>query len=120
MTDWERVCRALADAGHPEFEYEEGETVIPGLSGEWVVGRVPRSAFESLDPEEEPSSVWSRLVGALPVRCVPTDPERAPSGVRRVAADHGLDVVVVSVNSGGVRVALCDPDCRPDHDQPHR
>lgn len=35
MPDWERVGRELREAGYCGFEFESGDTAVPGLSGEW-------------------------------------------------------------------------------------
>jgi len=118
MTDWSRVLEDLAEAGSPRFEFDSGDTAIPSLSGEWVVGRVPRDsfAFENEDPDDGPVAT---LVGLFPVTSTPTDPALAPDPVRRVAAAHDLDVVVVSGDDEAVWTALCDPETRAPHDRPH-
>jgi len=107
MVDWEQVARDLADAGYPEFEYDEGETAVPGLSGSWLVGRVERDG----EPKREsPPWPWN-LLDAVPFgAAVPTDPAYAPDSILRIAERHEVDVVVVSAGSDWVRIALVAPD----------
>jgi hypothetical protein len=110
--DWERVRRELRDAGYPGFEFDAGETAVPGLSGEWVIGEVEREG--RLRRGAQPW--WIRLLDALPGgSAVTTDPAVTPKEMRDVADRHGLTVVIVSVGDGTVRIAVCDP---AEHDQP--
>ena len=105
MTHWEHVKQDLKRAGYSGFEFDSGETAVPGLSGEWVVGTIPRE--EELKHENQP--LWIRIL-ALPGRsAVDAAPENAPERIRNVAAEHGLDVVILSVSADEARVALCDP-----------
>lgn len=108
MTDWERVTTDLREAGYPGFAFDSGETAVPGLSGEWVVGQIPREG--ALKCENQ--SLLLRVCDALSVGggAVSADPEDAPEGVRRIADRHGLDVVIVDVSRKSVRVALRDPE----------
>ena len=111
-TDWERVRRELRDAGFPGFEFSAGETAVPGLSGEWVVGEVERDGRLRRGAQ----SWWIRLLDALPGgSAVTTDPKAAPSEIRDVADRHGLVVIIVSVTDQTVRIAVCDPAA---HDKP--
>ena len=110
--DWERVQQELRDTGFPGFEFGAGETAVPGLSGEWVIGEVERDGRLRRGAQ----SRWVRLLDALPGgSAVTTDPTAAPEGVRDVADRHGLAVVIVSVTDETVRVAVCDPAA---HDAP--
>lgn len=106
MTDWERVKEDLRDAGYPGFAFDSGQTAVPGLSGEWVVGRIPREG--RLQRENQPLLV--RICDALPGNggAVSTNPEYAPERVRTVAAQHELEVVILSARAESVRIALCD------------
>ena len=111
-TDWDRVRRELRDAGFPGFTFDAGETAVPGLSGEWMVGEVERA--ERLRRRAQPLPV--RLLDALPGgAAVAVDPEDAPDAIREVADRHGLTVVIVSVTDETARVAVCDP---AEHDEP--
>lgn len=111
-TDWERVRRELREAEVSGFEFDAGETAVPGLSGEWVIGEIERE--QGL--RHGAQSVWIRLFDALPGGNVITaDPNAAPVEIRDVADRHGLVVVIVSVTDRTVRVAVCDP---AEHDEP--
>ena len=106
MVDWEQVERDLEEAGYSGFEFDSGKTAVPGLSGSWLVGKIGREG--RLKRENLPYP-W-KLLDALPFgAAVPTDPEFAPDGIRRVADAHGLNVVITSVGNDWVRVALVDP-----------
>ena len=105
MTDWERVKKELREAGYCGFEFESGDTAVPGLSGEWVAGDIVRE--ENLTREKQP--LWIRLFDALPgVAGIATDPEYAPESVREIAHHQGLEVAIVSVSGNEVHIALCD------------
>lgn len=107
MVDWEQVERDLDDAGYSNFEFDAGETAVPGLSGSWLVGKVEREGESTRENLPYP---W-RLLDALPfVSAVPTDPELAPDSVVRIAEEYGLDVVVTSVGSDWLRIALVEAD----------
>ncbi|SEH63246.1 hypothetical protein SAMN05192561_11616 [Halopenitus malekzadehii] len=106
MTDWERVRKELKEAGYSGFEFDSGETAVPGLSGEWVVGTIPREA--SLKHENQP--LWIRILDPLPGGdTVEADPENAPKSIRNIATEHGLEVVIFTVSADEARIALCDP-----------
>ncbi|WP_233127149.1 hypothetical protein [Halorubrum sp. SD612] len=62
MTDWERVRQELKEAGYSGFEFDSGDTAVPGLSGEWVSGNLPREG--GLKHENQP--LWIRILDALP------------------------------------------------------
>lgn len=106
MADWERVRRALEEAGYSGFEFESGETAVPGLSGEWVVGTVPREG--ALKRENQPFSL--RILDALPGGggAVDASPENAPESIQNIATRHGIEVVIISVSADEVRIALCE------------
>ena len=107
MVDWEQVERDLEEAGYSDFEFDTGETAVPGLCGSWLVGKIEREG--RLKRENLPYP-W-KLLGALPFgSAVPTDPEFAPDGVLRIAEEYGLDVVIISVGSDWVRIALVEPN----------
>jgi hypothetical protein len=107
MVDWERVRRELADAGYAGFRVDTGETAVPGLSGAWVVGEIEREG--RLAHGRLP--LRFRLVDAIPgLTALPTDPRYVPGDVRRIAAEHGLDVVVIGGDGERVRVALRAPE----------
>jgi len=107
MVDWEAVERELADAGYPGFEFDSGETAVPGLSGSWLVGEIERDG--GLTRENLPYP-W-KLLDALPYcSAVPTDPEHVSEPLERIAEGHGLEIVVVSVGSDRVRIALVESD----------
>ena len=111
-TDWDRVRRELRDAGYPGFAFDAGETAVPGLSGEGMIGEIEREGRLRSGAQ----SWLVRLLDALPGgSAVTTDPTAAPAGIRDVAARHGLTVVIVSVADETVRVAVRDP---AEHDEP--
>jgi len=106
MTDWERVRQELKEAGYSGFEFDSGDTAVPGLSGEWVSGNIPREG--RLKHENQP--LWIRILDALSGGdTVEADPEDAPEGIRNIATKHGLEVVIFTVSADEVRIALCDP-----------
>ena len=105
MTDWERVRQELKEAGYSGFEFDSGDTAVPGLSGEWVSGNIPRE--RGLKHESQP--LWIRILDALPGDTVEADPENAPESIRNIATEHGLKVVIFSVSADEARIALCDP-----------
>jgi sugar phosphate isomerase/epimerase len=111
MTDWERVVEKLQEAGYSGFEFERGETAVPGLSGEWVAGNVVREG----GLRRENQSLWIRILDSLPSRgdAVTTNPEAAPESVRNIAKRHELEVVIISVEKSSVRIALCDSSAEP-------
>lgn len=106
MTDWARVSYELQEAGYSGFEFDSGETAVPGVSGEWVVGEIARKG--ELKRENQPLLI--RILDALPGRggAVATDPEYAPGSIRKIANRHGLEVVIISVEKDEVRIALCE------------
>ncbi|MFC4550985.1 MULTISPECIES: hypothetical protein [Halorussus] len=107
MVDWEQVERDLDEAGYSNFEFDSGETTVPGLSGSWLAGKIEREG--RLERENLPYP-W-RLLDALPFgSSVPTDPEYAPDAIQRIADGYGLDVVIISVGSDWVRIALVEPN----------
>lgn len=105
MTDWTDVTQELHEEGYPNFEFDSGETAVSGLSGEWVIGEIPREG--GLTREHQP--LWIRVLDMLPGGAVAADPYRAPTPIQTVAHRHGLDVIIVSVSNEEVRIALCDP-----------
>ena len=106
MTDWKRVMQELQEAGYSGFEFDSGETAVPGLSGEWVVSKIAREG--RLKRENQPLLI--RILDALPGGggAVSTDPEYAPRSIRKIANQHGLEVVIISVSDEKVRIALCE------------
>jgi len=106
MTDWERVRQELREAGYSGFEFDSGETAVPGLSGEWVSGKIPREG----GLKHENQAFWIRILDALPGGdTAEADPENAPESIRNIAAEHGLEVVILTVSADEARIALCDP-----------
>jgi hypothetical protein len=106
MTDWERVKRELKEAGYSGFEFDSGDTAVPGLSGEWVSGKIPREG--GLKRENQP--LWIRILDALPMGdTVEGGSENAPESIRNIATEHGLEVVIYGVSADEARIALCDP-----------
>lgn len=110
MTDWECVRKELREVGYAGFKFESGETAVPGLSGEWEVGTIPREA--GLKHENQPFLL--RIFDALPGNggAVGTDSENAPKSIRNIASRHELEVVIISVSTDDVRIALCEPSER--------
>jgi len=107
MVNWEQVKSDLEDAGYSDFEFDTGETAVPGLSGSWLVGKIGREG--RLKRENLPYP-W-KLLDALPFgSAVPTDPKFAPGSLRQIAETHGLDVVIISVGDDWVRIALAEPN----------
>lgn len=105
MVAWDEVVAELSEAGYPGFEYDSGRTAVPGLSGEWLIGSIPRSG--GLSRTRLP--IHLRVLDWLPGGgAVDVDPDRAPTGLRRIAEAHGLSVVIVSCETDAARVALCD------------
>jgi|AntRauMinimDraft_3_1070383.scaffolds.fasta_scaffold00224_5 sugar phosphate isomerase/epimerase len=111
MTDWERVVEELQETGYSGFEFESGETAVPGLSGEWVAGDIVRE--DRLRRENQ--SLWVRILDSLPGSggAVTTNPEAAPESIRNIAKRHKLEVVIISVEKSSVRIALCDSSAKP-------
>jgi hypothetical protein len=109
MTDWKRVRQELKEAGHSGFEFDSGDTAVPGLSGEWVSGNIRREG--GLKHENQP--LWIRILDALPGDTIEADPENAPESIRNIATEHELKVVIFTVSADKVRIALCDPS---EHD----
>jgi sugar phosphate isomerase/epimerase len=107
MVDWATVERDLAAAGYTDFEVDTGETAVPGMSGAWLAGTIDR---EGRLKRTNLPLLW-RLLDTLPCSStVPADPEYAPAAIRQIAQDYGLDVVIVSVGSDWVRIALVEPN----------
>jgi sugar phosphate isomerase/epimerase len=106
MTDWKHVRRELREAGYSGFEFESGETAVPGLAGEWLAGDIAREG--RLKRENQP--LLTRILDALPGGggAVATDPEYAPESIREIANQHGLEVVIISVSKDEARIAVCD------------
>lgn len=106
MIDWEPVRRELREVGYSGFEFDSGKTAVPGLSGEWIVGEIAREG--RLKRENQP--ILIRILDALPGDggAVATDPEYAPENIRKVACRHGLELVIISVTSDSVCIALCE------------
>ena len=107
MTDWERVRRELEEAGYSGFEYDSGDTAVSGLSGEWVSGKIPREG--RLKHGSQPLLI--RILDALSWNggAVDAAPENAPESIRKIATEHGLEVVIFTASIDEVRIALCDP-----------
>lgn len=105
MTDLVRVVKQLREAGYSGFEFDSGETAVPGLSGEWVAGEIVREGGLKRTNQR----LLIRILDALPGgSAVTTDPEHAPEPIRKVADRHGLEVVMISVTDEEVRIALCE------------
>ena len=106
MTDWERVGQALEEAGYSGFEFDSGDTAVPGLSGEWVSGKIEREG--RLKHENQPR--WIRILDTLSFSggAVDADPENAPESIRNIATQHGLEVIIISVSADEARIALCE------------
>ncbi|PHQ46270.1 hypothetical protein DJ68_08270 [Halorubrum sp. C3] len=107
MTDWEHVRQELKEAGYSGFEFDSGDTAVPGLSGEWVSGKIVREGAL----KHEYQSLLIRILDALSGMggAVNAAPENAPESIRNIATERGLEVVIISVSSDEVRIALCDP-----------
>ena len=104
--DWEEVKKELRDAGYAGFEFDSGKTAVPGLSGEWVIGKIARK--EELKRENQ--SLLIQICDLIPGGAtVNANPDNAPESIRNIAERHGLNVVIVSVSNDNVRIALCDP-----------
>ena len=96
----------LEEADYSGFEFDSGDTAVPGLSGEWVSGQIPREG----GLKHENQRLWIRILDALPgSNTVEGGPENAPESIRNIATEHGLEVVIYSVSADEVRIALCDP-----------
>lgn len=105
MVEWKQVEHDLEGAGYPDFEFEIGETAVPGLSGSWLAGKIEREG--QLKRENLPFR-W-RLLDSLPFgTTLPTEPKHAPDSIRRIAEKHGLDVVTISGGGDWVRIALVE------------
>ena len=105
MTDWERVKQELQDAGYAGFEFDSGETAVPGLSGEWVVGEIKREG--QLKRENQPLLI--RICDSLPgSNTVSANSENTPESIQNIAEQHGLNVVIIGVSNDEVRIALCE------------
>ncbi|MFC6769142.1 hypothetical protein [Natrinema soli] len=108
--DWEGVKKDLRDAGYAGFEFDSGKTAVPGLSGEWLSGKIARER----KLKREKQSLLIRICDYLPSSAaVNANPENAPESIQNIAERHGLNVVIVSVSNDKVRIALCDPS---EHD----
>lgn len=106
MTDWERVRQELKEAGYSGFEFDSGDTAVPGLSGEWVSGKISREG----GLKHGNQTYWIRILDALPGGgAVDAAPENAPESIRNIATEHGLEVVIFTVSADEARIALCDP-----------
>ena len=107
MTDWERVRQELKEAGYSGFEFDSGDTAVPGLSGEWVSGTIPREG----GLKHENQTLWIRILDALSWNggTIDAAPENAPESIRNIATEHGLEVVIFTVAAEEARIALCDP-----------
>lgn len=106
MTDWERVRQELKEVGYSGFEFDSGDTAVPGLSGEWVSGKIAREG----GLKHENQSLLIRILNALPGGggAVGTTPENAPESIRNIATQHELEVVIISVSADEARIALCE------------
>jgi len=107
MTDWERVRQELKETGYSGFEFDSGDTAVPGLSGEWVSGKIPREG----GLKHENQTLWIRILDALSSDggTVDASPENAPESIRNIATERGLEVVIFTVSAEEARIALCDP-----------
>ena len=105
MTDWECVKQDLEAAGYPGFTFDSGDACISELSGEWISGWIPREG--GLTPENQPLLI--RIWDTLPGGAVDADPENAPETIRDIAAQYGLELVIIAVSADEARIALCDP-----------
>ncbi|ADJ15257.1 hypothetical protein [Halalkalicoccus jeotgali] len=107
MVEWKQVELDLAEEGYSDFEFDRGETAVPGVSGSWLVGRIKREG--RLKRENHPFR-W-KVLDSLPFgTTLPTDPEYAPDSVRQIAEKYGLDVVIISGGRDWVRIALVEAD----------
>lgn len=105
MTDWGRVRQELEEAGYSGFEFDNGDTAVPGLSGEWVSGKIAREG--GLKHENQPLLI--RILDELPGgSAVGTTPENAPESIRNIATQYGLEVVIISISADEARIALCE------------
>lgn len=104
MTDWERVKQDLEAAGYPGFTSDSGDACISELSGEWISGWIPRE--EGLKHENQ--LLYIRILDKLPGGAVDASPENAPEIIRNIAAQHGLEVVIIAVSADEARIAVCD------------
>ncbi|WP_224271071.1 hypothetical protein [Haloprofundus salinisoli] len=111
MTDWKQVVEELQEAGYSGFEFESGETAVPGLSGEWVAGDIIREG----GLRRENQSLWIQIWDSLPGSggAVTTNPEATPESISNIAKRHELEVVIISVKKSSVRIALCDSSAKP-------
>jgi|APHM01.1.fsa_nt_gi hypothetical protein len=107
MVEWRQVKQDLPEAEYVSFELKSGKTVIPELRGEWVVGKITYE--EQLNHENQ--TFWQRIVGSIPgsgaIACA--GPDDVPKDIHTIADRYDLNVVIVGVSSGYIRVALCDP-----------
>jgi hypothetical protein len=107
MVKWKQIKQELREVGYASFEFDSGKTVIPELQGEWVVGKV---TYEEQSNDEN-QSLWQRIVGSFPgsgpVACA--GPDDVPNDIHTLADRYDLNVVIVGVSSGYIRVALCEP-----------
>lgn len=110
MTDWERVREELREAGYSGFEFDSGETAVPGLSGEWVTGKIAREGML----KHENQSFLIRILDGLPGDggAVDAASQNAPESIRNIATEYGLEVVIISVSADKARIALCEPSER--------
>ena len=106
MTDWEHVRQELKEAGYSGFEFDSGDTAVPELSGEWVSGKIAREG--ALKHENQPVLIQILDVFSGDGGAVDAAPENAPESIRKIATEHGLEVVIISVSADEVRIALCD------------
>ncbi|WP_079978572.1 hypothetical protein [Halolamina sediminis] len=105
MTDWEGVRQELEEAGYSGFEFDSGDTAVPGLSGEWVSGNIPREG----GLKHENQSLLIRVLDGLPRGgAVDAAPENAPESIRNIATQHGLEVIIIGVSADEARIALCE------------
>lgn len=110
MTDWDRVRQELEEAGYSGFEFDSGDTAVPGLSSEWVSGTIARKG----GLKHQNQSLLIRILDALPGGggAVGISPEKAPERIRNIATQHGLEVVIISVSADEAHIALCEPSDR--------
>jgi len=106
MTDWECVKQDLEAAGYPGFTFDSGDACISELSGEWISGWIPREV--GLKHENQPLHI--RILDKLPGGgAADASPENAPETIRDIAAQYGLEVMIIAVSADEARIALCDP-----------
>lgn len=105
MVDWDNVTEELNSAGYSGFKFESGRTVIEELSGEWVVGKIPREG--ELAHDNLPTI--HKFLELIPfISASPTNPDYVPKEIKEIAKQYGLNIIIVSVGDDYVQIALCE------------